>query len=108
MCAMESKTLEIQSSVAWYALGSRRLTQTEVVLSNMGDIHPYQNGPVFEETTVRLNRCDKNFVFYWLKPSTFPCVKTIHLNSHPCDPSVLWRWADDGNVTLWLDSSRGD
>jgi hypothetical protein len=73
-----------------------------VILRNMGNIHPFRDGPIFERAhTVYVEGCDKNFVYYWCDERTFPSAIDVHLNSHPCDPDVLWRW-HIGATIIWL------
>jgi hypothetical protein len=33
--------------------------------------------------------------------TTFPSATDVHLNSHPCEPDVLWRWHDSTTI-IWL------
>ncbi|MBA3756248.1 MAG: hypothetical protein H0X02_08520 [Nitrosomonas sp.] len=79
----------INTHEAWKAL--RTISPATCILSQLGDIHPYHDGPVIQAHTVVLDNCDKNFVFYWLNSRTFPYMNTLVLNSHPCEPSIV-RW----------------
>jgi len=73
-----------------------------VDLVGCGDIHPFrQPGPIFEQAdTLFIRDCNKNFVYYWLKPSIFPNVKNIYLASHPCEPMIFNQW--EANTTIYL------
>jgi len=73
------------------SLKNEKIDKNVVVFTDMGDIHPY-DGPTFNCTTVILNKCDKNFVYYWLNASVFTNVENIFLLSHPCEPVVFSRW----------------
>lgn len=59
-------------------------TTAKVVFRECGDIHPRRGLSFPDAEVVCLELCDKNFVHYWLAPHVFPKVKTIYLNSHPC------------------------
>jgi hypothetical protein len=37
----------------------------------------------------------------WCHARTFPSATDVHLNSHPCEPDVLWRWHDSATI-IWL------
>lgn len=44
-----------------------------------GDVHPLPLKVIFEDAeTVVFLRCNKNFMYYWLKPSLFPKLKTVY------------------------------
>lgn len=79
----------------WKDLSGRVIHNKTIVLQDLGDIHPFKPGVVCKCDTLIVDRCDKNFVYYWLTNpfrdlnSTFPDVKTIYLGSHPCEPSTL-------------------
>ncbi len=100
--ADDEETLEIASYHAWMNLRGQRPTHSVVRVKGLGDIHPFRDGPVFENAhTIHIDRCDKNFVYYWVNHVTFPKAINVYLNSHPCDSPVLWRWKD-GETTIWL------
>lgn len=82
-------TLLINTHEAWTKL--KTVSPATCILSQLGDIHPHNDGPIIKAHTVVLDQCDKNFVYYWLDERTFPCMKELILNSHPCDPGVV-RW----------------
>lgn len=66
-----------------------------VVFDKCPDIHPFGQGnnPLFPNTkNVVFDRCDENFVYYWLNKQTFPDLSYIFLNSHPCEPNVFHRF----------------
>lgn len=73
------------TTTKWNSLQGKIITNKNVILERYGDIHPFQNHPIFECETLFLNSCDKNFIAYWLHPNIFPNVKQIFLSSHPCD-----------------------
>lgn len=66
-------------------------TKATVVFDACGDIHPRKSYVVSfpDAKVVFMNRCDKNFVYYWLRPRVFPNVERIYLFSHPCMPNYL-------------------
>ena len=75
----------IIEGIQWLTIEGKVLTERIVEINQCGNIHPYNNGPVFSVTTkVFLMNCDKNFIYYWLKTKTFPTVEDIYLFSHPC------------------------
>lgn len=41
---------------------------------------------------VVMDACDKNFVYYHLRPETFPSAEAVVLHSHPCEATVLYRF----------------
>ncbi len=59
----------------------------------MGDISPFSPIPIIKSENIFMDRCDKNFVFYWLlqQEKVFPDIKFLYLNSHPCEPAILKR-----------------
>jgi len=54
-------------------------------VEGMGDLHGFSPSPIFPNAqTVCLWRCDKNFVYYWLRPDVFPSVRAFYfLRTHP-------------------------
>lgn len=82
-------TLLINTRVAWRAL--KTVNPATCILSQLGDIHPENDGPVIRAHTIVLDQCNKKFAYYWLDERTFPCMKELILNSHPCEPGVV-RW----------------
>lgn len=82
-------TLLINTHAAWEGL--KTVSPATCILSQLGDIQPYKNGPVIKAPTVVFDNCDKNFVNYWLNGRTFPFMNTLVMHSHPCDPGVV-RW----------------
>ena len=39
-----------------------------------------------------LNRCEKNFVYFWTHSNVFKSLEELYLiNSHPCEPSLFLR-----------------
>lgn len=80
----------------WNDLAGKIIHNKTIVLQDLGDIHPFQPGVVCKCETLFVDRCDKNFVYYWLGnqfhslEETFPNVKTVYLGSHPCEPSTLY------------------
>lgn len=96
----------VNGSRAFRALRGKVVKSKRVIICDCGDIHPFSAGPVFEAEHVRVESCDKNWVYYWLRPHTFPNVKHIELNSHPCERVVLSIWGEmrSNGVTLQLDT----
>ena len=89
--------------ISWETLSGQYIQNFMVVLSNFGDIHPYAN-PIFQKCEeLFLDRCDKNFVGYWLKQKTFPNLKKIFVGSHPRDWSVLANdWIINNHIQVLL------
>lgn len=102
MPSMENDdTLEITSGGAWMKLCGQSLNHAVVIMRDIPGLLPSRDVPVFEKArTIRIEKCNKNFVFYWCRESVFPNVTTVYLDSHPCEPCVLWRWGED--TTIWL------
>lgn len=76
----------------WYNLKSKIIANENIAVYNFGDIHPFENGPVFKNAKkLFVIDCNKNFVYYWINKSTFPNVTDLYLDSHPCDASVFKR-----------------
>ncbi len=100
-----------------------------VIIHNYNDMSAGYLSPInnpqlklcFKDTEeIFINGCDKNF-FYYNFFSDFHNIKSIYLNSHPCEPSVLqnvnhtlylsnnfqnykYRWADNLNNIKIMDS----
>lgn len=77
----------------WIAHANKSTTTKTLLLKNIPDVHPTFSTN-FKCNTLILNKCNKNFVFYWLNSNTFPDVKTIFILSHPCTPHVFTRWSN--------------
>jgi hypothetical protein len=89
MCAL--KLNGRNSETYWKTLQGRTFTGAIVFLSHYAG-NAFSNGPVFANcTTLIIDQCDKNFVYYWLNRATFPSVTKVYLNAHPCDWSVFKR-----------------
>ncbi len=97
-------TLRINTSKAWYKLET--VAPVKCILSKLGDIHPYQHGPVIQAQTVIFDQCDKNFVRYWLNNTTFPRLKKLILHSDHTDSSVVHWIARNSHVQTFLHESR--
>ena len=76
-------------------------TSDKVIFYKCGDIHPWEDTSFPDAKVVHLEFCDKNFVYYWLKPLTFPNVNTIYLNSHPCQHSS-WLTHFSENIPIYM------
>lgn len=86
-------TAQIIGSMAWRALAQKRVLNERVLLSGCGNIHlSGMARPELHSSTVFVTGCDKNFPYYWLRPSIFPRVKTLYLDTHPCEFSVIERF----------------
>ena len=81
-----------------------RLCVKTIIFKYIGDVHPFTGSPIFTCKNVIFDRCNKNFVYYWLKPTIFPNVKNIYLKSNPADPKVLHRF-DSTNIYFHPHSS---
>lgn len=102
-------TLEILSGNAWLKLYGQKLDHDVVIMRGIPGILPSRDGPVFEKAhTIHIENCDKNFVFYWCNERTFPNVANVHLDSHPCEPCVLYRWTGNDATTIWLSHRRAE
>lgn len=68
---------------------------SKLMFTQCMDIHPsFPDPPVFNDAKyVYMDKCNKNFVYYWLDKETFPNVKKIYLDSHPCEPCVFKRFS---------------
>jgi hypothetical protein len=74
---------------------------TKIMFFKCGDIHPAKF-PVFPDVeTVIMQRCDKNFVYYWANKAPFPNMKKLYMLSHPCDPGMFHHW-DHMGVDVFL------
>ena len=91
----------------WCELLSDETYNHEVIIMYLcGDIHPNKPHPKFPNAkTIFLFDCNKNFVYYWLRPVIFPLVKNIYLMSHPCESSVAPRFRNK-NVTIYVQTER--
>lgn len=92
----------VSGAAEWFALRDKRLLNAAVVLEYMGDIHPEFQCRI-DAKRVLVKNCDKNFVYYWLKPqSTLADTTELYLNSHPCEGNVLWAWGNCPGKKLFL------
>lgn len=99
-------TLKLNSN-SWYDAmkKSTTFTETHVEITKCRDIRPGLF-PVFPNAThVSMIQCNKNFVFYWLTPETFPVVQEIYLDGHPGAAQVLHRFP---NATIHLSKDNED
>lgn len=78
-------------NTAWRDLQWKKIHNKNVILSNYGDIHPFEGGPIFTCENLMLDGCNKNFLAYWLDKQTFPFARQVYIYSHPCDYYVLNR-----------------
>lgn len=84
-----------------YIARSGRLLNKVVCLRGGVNSHLPARFPNCE--TLFIDDCDKNYVYYNLDTIHFPKVKTIYLNSHPCEYSVLHRhFLVNGKVDIFL------
>jgi hypothetical protein len=80
--------------IEWNSLHNKIVQNDNVILTNFGDIHPFRAplvNPIFKCKNLFLNKCDKNFVYYWLDKKYFPNLVNVYLGSHPCEYNVLYR-----------------
>lgn len=67
---------------------------------NYGNVQIFSSDkPIFKCKTLFLDKCDKNFVCFWLEKNIFPNTENIYIGSHPCEPYTLNR-DDMGNMFL--------
>lgn len=92
----------------WNELSGKVIQNKTVLLQDLGDIHPFNPTVVCNCDTLVVDRCDKNFVYYWLGnrfhdiKETFPNIKTIYLGSHPCEPITLQKLHMLSNTNTYL------
>ena len=85
----------------WIQLQNQIIRQSVIDVVGCGDIHLFESPPRFPRAEVIFMRdCDKNFVYYWLGKSTFPNVRKIYLDSHPCQYEVAHRFGE--KVMLYM------
>lgn len=103
------QALLINSSNVWQKLAGKSIYNKIVVLQQMGDIHPFNPTPIVNCETLIVDGCDKNFVYYWVgnefrgPKKTFPKVKEIFLNSHPCEPNTLFTLDNQKDTITYLE-----
>lgn len=56
------------------------------IIVQMPDI---MRGPIINSQTIIFDMCNKNFIFYNLNRVTFPKMRSVILNSHPCEPEIM-------------------
>ena len=84
---------------AWRSLQSLKAPITAI--EDCGNIRPYDLGrPIIESPVVVINNCNKNFIYYWMKPSILTKVQTIYLGSHPCELAVLQRFSPETEILI--------
>lgn len=99
-----SKKILINGGLEWYTLKNNIISNKIIHIKNCGDIQPFPNGPIFESAeTVYIENCNKNFLLNWLNRYTFPVVKEIYLNTHPCSQYILYRMTDNSNCNIYID-----
>lgn len=87
--AMTKSCKVINGSEAWRN-SSDVIDSNTCVLHGIGDVHPFDTNLEIRSQTVIFDRCDKNFIYYWLNDvKTFTNMKTVILGSHPCEPSII-------------------
>lgn len=81
-----------------------------IAISKMGDLHPFSPSPQFPNCKrLFITCCDKNFVYYWMNPQTFPAVEEIYLDlldSDACKYAVF-AWWSTRNITMYLSPNYG-
>lgn len=72
-------------------LTTPKINQSKIIFFDWcGDVHPLplKECPVFEDAeTVVFLRCNKNFMYYWLKSNIFPKLKTVYTDIL-CDDEI--------------------
>lgn len=87
-----TKQYIINGRLEWNQHLDKIVNNDTILIRNMGDIHPEKNTMKLNCETLVVDHCDKNFVYYWIKPSVFPKVRKIFLLSHPCEPFLFNIW----------------
>lgn len=70
-----------------------KLEYDTVIIINIGDLHPYPNGPRFTCKNLFFINCDKNFVYYWI--NKFDSLENMFMFSHPCESRILYKLIDN-------------
>jgi hypothetical protein len=82
-------------------LSGHSFRYSNVIFHNCGDIHRFAPIPKFEGVkNIVFDKCDKNFVYYWLSEAIFQKFENIDkimLNSHPCEKNVFMRIGREKN-----------
>lgn len=78
------------------------LNENFVCVESIGNIGPFNDGPIINCKTLILNDCDKNFIYHWNNRKTFPIVENIFLLSHPCEYDVFHRWGEQPQVNIFI------
>jgi hypothetical protein len=74
-------------------LAKHTLNYKTVIFVNCSNIKSYDPPPAFLKTeNIAIIECDDDFVYDWMKPSLFPSLKNIYLNSNPVESSVFKRF----------------
>lgn len=95
-------TLLIKTNEAWANL--KTVSPAICVLSQLSDISAER--PIVQAHTVVFDNCDKNFVYYRLNDRTFPCMTTLILHSHPCDPKIVQWMAKQHHMRILVHENR--
>lgn len=85
--------------VDWKKLAGKKVFNKNVHLMHYGDIHPFENNPIFLAETLIVSDNSRLFIFYWINKTTFPNVKNLYLFNHPCEREVLRREFDNIYLT---------
>lgn len=87
-------SLVIESNTDFFQLVKSQTIcdQTSVEFVGLGDIKPNEYPKFPRCKTLKLTRCDKNFVYYWLHSDTFPSLETVILWSHPGHRMVYYNF----------------
>ena len=93
LLSQDLKVLHVDGS-EWHRLRGCEINYPVTLIHGCGNIHLFEKRPRFFSDTVILSENDKNFIYYWLRQDNFPLVKRIVLDSHPCAPEVLDRFAN--------------
>ena len=73
-----------------------------VLFKDISDCSTWDTFPY--TTTVIINNCDKNFIYYNLNTNTFPSLERLVTNSNPCDFGVMHRFATKDNYVGYIHS----
>ena len=76
----------------WHDLQNKLIHNKNVIINGFGDIHPFENPPIFiNAENVFFHHNYKYFTYYWLNRKIFPRASNFYLNGDPCDGPIFKR-----------------
>jgi len=75
----------------WIKLRGKKILNRNILLTQYGDIHPFPGIMFPLAENIFIDKCDKNFVYYWADKYTFPSARNLYLRARPCESEVLSR-----------------